>query len=384
MVGDLSTTGRTAGAMAAVKEISKPRLFYMDNLKILLIVLVVIHHAAQPYGPGGAWIIDPEPEQTINVLLLGLFFAVNSAFFMGLFFLISAYFVQGSYDRKGPAQFMEDRLVRLGTPIPIIVMGVTPVMYYLLKVKDLPFFDFYIQNLDDLSLGYLWFPAMLLVFAAGYIAWRTAFKTPKLTRAEGFPGAAKVLAFVAAMALLSFAIRIVSPVNEWSWFHILEPAHLPQYVMLFAAGIVAYRRGWLDRIPAATAKAWTIVAALMAVAAPVIFFTLGDSGFHGGLSAMALLWSAWEALMCVSMCIALLALFKNRFGGQGRIAKALADNTYAVYLVHLPVVVFLQYLLVGVDIHPLLKFLAVVIAAVPACFALGEAIRKLPYAKYVL
>ena len=36
---------------------------------------------------------------------------------------------------------------------------------------------------------------------------------------------------------------------------------------------------------------------------------------------MALLWSAWEALMCVSMCIGLLALFKNRFGGQGRIAQ---------------------------------------------------------------
>lgn len=327
--------------------------------------------------------ITPEPEQLINTLLLGLFFAVNSAFFMGLFFLISAYFLPGSYDRKGPARFLKDRLIRLGVPIPIFVLGVMPVVYYLLKVRDIPFFDYYVQSLNDLSLGYLWFPAMLLVSAVCYVAVRMAFQRPK-PQATAFPGTTGVLAFVAVMAVLSFAVRIVSPLNEWSWFHIFEPAHLPQYITLFTAGIVAYRNGWLDKIPAATAKLWSVVAVLMVVSVPLLYFTIGDSDFGGGLSLMALTWSVWECLTCVSMCIALLALFKDRFGEPGRLSKALADNTYAVYLVHLPVVVFLQYLLVGVDIHPLLKFLVVCAVAVPACFVLGEVIRKLPYAKNVL
>ena len=187
------------------------------------------------------------------------------------------------------------------------------------------------------------------------------------------------------MALLTFAVRVMSPINEGTWFHIFEPAHLPQYAMLFAAGIVAYRGGWLDKIPAATAKAWSVVAGLMVLAVPVIYFTLGDSGFDGGLSPMALLWSAWECLLCVSMCIGLLALFKNRFSSQGRIAKAMADNAFTVYLIHIPVIIFLQYLLVGVAIDPMLKFLIVSAVAIPACFGIGHfVIRRLPIVKNVL
>ena len=39
-------------------------LAYIDSLRVALIVLVVAHHAAQPYGPtGGAWPIA-HPEQS--------------------------------------------------------------------------------------------------------------------------------------------------------------------------------------------------------------------------------------------------------------------------------------------------------------------------------
>jgi glucans biosynthesis protein C len=384
LAGDQSIAEKTAKAVAAAKETLKTRLYYLDNLKVLLIVLVVMHHAGQPYGPGGDWPIAPEPLSEINLLVMSLFFVVNSAFFMGLFFMISAYFLPGSYDRKGPAQFAQDRLIRLGVPTLVGVLGIIPVMVYLLGSPGVPFVDFFIGNLDELSLGWLWFLAMLLVFAVGYIATRLAFKGPKF-KATVFPGTASILAFVGVMALLTFAIRIVSPINEWTWFHIVEPAHLPQYAMLFAAGIVAYRGGWLDKIPAATAKAWSVVAGVMVVAVPVIYFTLGDAGFEGGLSPMALVWATWECLLCVSMCIGLLALFKNRFGGQGSILKAMSDNAFTVYLIHIPVIIFLQYLLVGVAVDPMIKFLVVSAVALPACFSIGHfVIRRVPIVKNVL
>jgi peptidoglycan/LPS O-acetylase OafA/YrhL len=384
MVDDRGILDKTVEQVSVTMQASKPRLFYLDNLKVLLIVLVVMHHAGQPYGPGGDWPIAPEPLSEINLLVMSLFFVVNSAFFMGLFFMISAYFLPGSFDRKGPAQFVNDRLIRLGVPTIVGVLGIIPVMVYLLGTQGMSFFDFYLNNLDDLSLGWLWFLAMLLVFAVCYVALRMASKSTK-PKVTGFPGTASILAFAGVMALLTFAVRIMSPINEWTWFHIFEPAHLPQYAMLFAAGIVAYRGGWLDKIPAATAKTWSAVAGLMVLAVPVIYFTLGDAGFDGGLSPMALLWSAWECLLCVSMCIGLLALFKNRFSSQGRIVKAMADNAFTVYLIHIPVIIFLQYLLVGVAIDPMLKFLIVSAVAIPACFGIGHfVIRRLPIVKNVL
>ncbi len=89
--------------------------------------------------------------------------------------------------------------------------------------------------------------------------------------------------------------------------------------------------------------------------------------------------------MCVSMCIALLALFKNRYNSQGPIAKALANNSFTVYLIHIPIIVFLQYLLIGVAIDPLIKFAIVGAIGVPLAFAISHyGIRRLPYAKYIL
>lgn len=89
--------------------------------------------------------------------------------------------------------------------------------------------------------------------------------------------------------------------------------------------------------------------------------------------------------MCVSMCIALLALFKNRFNSQGPIVKALANNSFTVYLIHIPIIVLLQYMLIGVAIDPLIKFAIVGAIGVPLVFAISHyVIRRLPYAKSIL
>ena len=51
------------------------RLDYLDALKVLLTVLVIAHHAGQPYGPtGGRWPIFEAERAAI----LGPFFSVNA------------------------------------------------------------------------------------------------------------------------------------------------------------------------------------------------------------------------------------------------------------------------------------------------------------------
>ena len=35
------------------------RLYYLDNLKVCLTVLVIMHHAGQAYGEGGGWAYTP-------------------------------------------------------------------------------------------------------------------------------------------------------------------------------------------------------------------------------------------------------------------------------------------------------------------------------------
>jgi len=360
-----------AEVKSALKAAPTSRIYFLDNIKVLLTVLVVLHHAAQPYGPGGGWWVASDPYNIIDYVALGVFMAINASFFMGFFFMISAYFVPSSLERKGAVKFMKDRLVKLGVPILVFMFGVFPVMGYLLNGQP------------SISLGHLWFLAMLLIFSTVYVAYRLA-KKPSSKVKKAFPGNATILAFIMAMGLVSFVVGIWSPENNWVPLGLFEPFHLTQYVMLFAAGIIAYKEGWIDAIPKATAKLWSRVAILAAISLLFIGAVTNSTQFSGGLRLESLLGTIWEAFMCVSMCIALLALFKDRFNSQGPIAKALANNAFTVYLIHIPIIVLLQYMLIGVGIDPLIKFAIVGAMGVLLSFAISHyGIRRLPYAKYI-
>ena len=115
----------------------KSRLYFIDNLRILLITLVAMLHLAITYGSGGSWYYRNVPEGYMS-LPLTWYSTTVQAFSMGLFFLISGYFTPGSYDRKGHKQFLKDRLLRLGIPILCYDYIIGPLMAYpLMKVGAL-------------------------------------------------------------------------------------------------------------------------------------------------------------------------------------------------------------------------------------------------------
>jgi len=68
------------------------RFVYIDHLRVLLTVLVILHHVSVAYGGMGGWgFIDPNLDETTSIFLT-LFNAVNQSFFMAAFFFLAAYF----------------------------------------------------------------------------------------------------------------------------------------------------------------------------------------------------------------------------------------------------------------------------------------------------
>ena len=57
------------------------RLYYLDNLKVCLTVLVIMHHAGLAYGNGGGWAYTPSNPAEFMPWIWH-FFSTNSAFFM--------------------------------------------------------------------------------------------------------------------------------------------------------------------------------------------------------------------------------------------------------------------------------------------------------------
>src|SRR5882757_694967 len=81
------------------------RLWFVDNLRVVLTSLVVLHHIATMYALP-LWYYTEPPTSGTAALGLTVFLLVDQAWFMGAFFLLSGYFTPGSYDRKGPRAFL--------------------------------------------------------------------------------------------------------------------------------------------------------------------------------------------------------------------------------------------------------------------------------------
>src|SRR5215831_203622 len=104
-----STLERTPGAPAFRAELqqSHPRDLYIDRLRSIMTVLVILHHTAITYGAIGGWFwYELKPSQALSSQLLIEFCTVNQAYFMGFFFLLAGYFTPASLERKGYAQFI--------------------------------------------------------------------------------------------------------------------------------------------------------------------------------------------------------------------------------------------------------------------------------------
>lgn len=368
------------------------RVIFLDNLRVAIISLVVIYHGGQAYVSFyTGWPILQPDIPGINNWILGIFFSASNAFFMALLFLISAYFLPSSLDRKGFSKYISDRLVRLGLPLLFFMFLVFPLFGALTSGKSLT--DFLINSYFNFSgsgaftFGHTWFVGLLLVFSCAYAACRIARSSSTIKKsALKVPGNLAIFGFALCLALLLFVTRIVSPPGDWALFHLFEPARLPAYAAMFLAGIIAYRNGWLNKIPASAAKTWGAISIIAILLAPVIITTVGDGQdlWATGFTLASLVVSTWDALLCVGISITLIVLFRERLDSRGKILKAMADDSFAVYLIHPFILMVIQGLLLSVDLHPLIKFAIVGIVGVPLCFGLSHLIRKIPYVARVV
>jgi glucan biosynthesis protein C len=390
-------------AVSARVTTVKDRLLYVDNLRIVLISLVVVGHMAITYGGSiGDWYLSEEGDPGIVfTILASLFLGVGWSFLLGLFYLISGYFTPGPFDRKGVGSFLLDRLKRLGIPLVLYALVINPVVTYLAAVHggyEGSLWRFVSERTSDLttaSVGPLWFVEGLLIFSISYALGRVVAQyVPTLAsrapQPAGVPGNRSMALFALALGLVTFAVRIWLPVG-WQWEppH-LELAHFPQYTAMFVVGLAAHRGDWLARLTEAQARPWRWVALAFILLFPLLILAaLTPEGElspapAGGLNWLSLAYSMWEGVMCVAMSITVLVWFRSRFDCQGSLARAMSGASYAVYVLHPLVIVPLAIALSGLHMNLALKFLLVSPLALVLCFAVGYHVRKLPLVGGVL
>jgi glucan biosynthesis protein C len=379
---------------------SRPRLFYIDNLRILLTILVMLHHMAIMYGGSGGGVPYKEDGEmgAVSSILMTLFLTINQSFFMGFFFMISSYFSPGSYDRKGAGPYLKDRLIRLGIPLLFYMVVISPLLEYRMALYygfQGSFGEFLSQFLEasvqSLPVGPLWFVEALLILSFLYVLWRLLFKlaTTLAPSESKAPSNWAVAGFATVLGVLTFVVRIWLPAGRDFNFLGLQFPFFVQYIALFVAGILAYRRDWFSGLTAAQGKVWLRIV-LVLIPLFVVLFVAGGAlegnldPFMGGVHWQSLAFSAWEQFMCLAMVVTLLVWFRTRFNRQGPLAKKLSAAAYATYVFHLPVIVLLALALRGIRLDLGLKFVLVAPLAVSLSFLVGYVVKRLPLARRIV
>ncbi|SEC10361.1 Acyltransferase family protein [Streptomyces sp. 2131.1] len=239
----------------------------------------------------------------------------------------------------------------------------------------------------DLRFGHLWFIQNLLAYTVLYVVCSRAGRLLQRLRRGGrvhvacpAPRHRALLGLTAVIAAATFLVRLRYPLDEWVPvldFPQVEPARVPQYAAFFVLGVLAYRYDWLEEFDARVGWVWlggglTGVTVLFVVGADANCF--GPGGFNGP----ALAWAAYDSALCVSLCLGLLTVFREVVTRSSRLSAELAADSYGVYILHVPLVVAVQYYLTGRGLSPAGAWVTTGAFASSAAFLLAAGLRRLP------
>ncbi|MFW9941952.1 MAG: acyltransferase family protein [Candidatus Thorarchaeota archaeon] len=391
-------------------ESKRPRLLFLDNIKILFAILVIFTHVRVTYGGEGWWyymITDNEsnPVDTFTEIFFYMSAGLGGIFqasLLGLFFLMGSYFTPGSYDRKGVGAFWKERLIRLGIPVLLYVVVINPTIFYLLAAGGIKpwstyprmqgsFIDYYLSNFESLEnfVEYLteftitWFLVLLLIFTAIYTIWRHLTKIDSIQQRIPnelyIPKYIYLFLLAIGLGFLAFLIRIPFPLNDVPLG--LPFAYMIQYLIMFCVGIIAYRYGWFEQMTKRHVKIWAITIFITVMLFFTYFFVFVgvDSDFSvflGGLHFNALILALVDNIASMGMIFVLIKIFYSKFNKQGKMLQNLADSSFYMYLIHPFVVIPLSLGIKLISISPFIKLAIVFPLSVIICYLISHYILE--------
>lgn len=376
---------------------NKDRMIYIDNIRLLMIILVIIQHLAVTYSSLGDWYYN-EPSQlsTIELVLFGFHQSFTQAYFMGILFFIAGYFVPSSYDKKGFGQFIKDRFIRLGMPTLLYMLVIDPFINIVLlnhwDFTNTTFLNAYFKYVVGFqfirSSGPLWFAFALLIFSILYAFIKKFFYQNTIYKKQTCPSIFNLFLLILFMSICTFLIRINQPIG--TNFINMQLCFFPQYIILFIIGIKSKKGAWLDKIDYSKHKIWLFLGVFLGLISWLTFMILGGalSGnldiFYGGMSWQSAAYCLWESFVVICISIGLIALFKQKCNQQNNLIYIMSSNAFSVYVFHSPIIVTLSLLFQPLHLMPFIKFIILIPISIVICFSCSNyVIRNIPFIKKI-
>jgi surface polysaccharide O-acyltransferase-like enzyme len=369
----------------------------VDRARTFLMLTVLLHHAVIAYTYFGH--TDPKSWIGFDIIVLA-----NDSFFMAMFFFLSGLFVWRSLMHKEPQAFLRDRLLRLGLPFAIAVLTIIPAGYYAIELRqrsDASFAVFWWKTVTvgPWPSGPVWFICVLLAFdltASLLFRFAPSVLDPvnRLT-VRGYKRPAESFALMLAVtAILYIPARVYFGAGRW--FEVgplsLQASRVllyPAYFFIGAAvGAANLDRGLVSADGRLAKSSWGWIVAtlvpycLLWVLIYIKRAILGNPVWLPNWYEMS--YGLFFVTFSAAILFAVLGYFL-RFKRSGfSVLDPMRTQAYGMFLVHYPIVLWIQYRLFDVDIPAIAKALTVFVLTVLFSWALTAALRTIPGATQVL
>ncbi len=383
---------------ATLKSVASARVTFMDNLRYLMVVLVIVYHAVAAYAiVAPHWTIHDTTTFAADIIR-----ELFDVFMMPVLFFAAGYFTLTSLEKKGVWEFLKDKVKRILIPWALAVLIVAPLALYDQPVKLIrPFWKYWLWYLGQFEIRLrftqapvgpttqmiYWFLSLLfaffLVFALVYALvrkWRGTVIHPAARKVES--GNSILIALVTFGLLMSvayFVLLLFVPDSSWFTLYMFlefQVTRLVPYAGAFAFGVYAQSREWFtDGKPLGSLTLWGAVSAVLAVTylmfgQPMFADTAGTANLSTGyLLAFALL----RSFLLLSLMVVFVSFGVRYWNYANKLDQQLAATSYNIYLVHVFIVIALQAALLGWTGGPVPIKIAIVFLA---AFALSFAISR--------
>ena len=375
----------TLAERPAVKSV---RLYYLDWLRLILILGVFVYHAVSPFRGGLDWhITNLERSVTVTSILIFIW-----PWALPLFFLVAGAASLFALRRRSNRQYISERVARLLIPFIVGSILLSPLQAYLEALHkgsyQGSFLSYIPQMLAEKTSGnlftpltftewgfHLWFLAFLFAYSLlalpifrwfqrdvgrSFISW-----LGRLVEKRG-----GILLFLIPLALVRVLVQPFAP-EEHGWLDFIYS------FLFFVLGYILYAD---DRFVSAIRRdRWLIFAGgvLNLVAFGGLFAVAGDTALEwvqidtfvvpGSIIGILLFTlSSW----CWALCVLYLAMkfldFSNKWLVYGN------ETIMPFYLLHQPVIIVIAFFVVQWNTGILPKLLVVVISSFVITLGLVE------------
>ena len=386
-------------ASAAIQAVpkAKTRNAALDRTRTFLTLVVLLHHAVIPYTYYGH--TDPKSWIGFDCVVLA-----TDSFFMAMFFFLSGLFVWPSLARKSPQVFLRDRLLRLGLPFAIAALTIIPIAYYAIELRqhpDVSFAAFWWKTVTvgPWPSGPIWFVWVLLAFdlTASLLYRLSSRLLDPINRMSlrGYDRPAEFYLFlVAVTALLYVPARVYFGPSKWFEFgpFSVQASRVLLYAAYFfiGAGVGAahFNRGVLSADGRLAKSGWGWVIATLVPYCLMWVLIYIKRGILGNPPVLPRWYEASYGVFFVAFSAAILfaiLAFFLRFKQSGwSILDPMQNEAYGMFLVHYPIVLWLQYWLFDFDVPAVVKAAVAFVLTVALSWAATRALRMIPGATHVL